>query len=212
MKIRLLVLITMALVFLLWVFLPNIEMGRNEARQVQERLHLTSLAEAITQHRSQDHTPLPQGVTDSDGNTLLSWRVLILPELGHEDLFSQFDLSQPWDAPVNQKMISQMPGGFDSPFHDDQQRANGVTTYRIVAANLPKGNDAAIVVSLPSAPVIWTKPEVLSPKQLWQQVSHYPEADLPLRFVTSAGNVMELGQPTSQQLSTYFVPVEGTLP
>ncbi|GAA4431912.1 DUF1559 domain-containing protein [Bremerella cremea] len=212
MKIRLLVLITMALVFLLWAFLPNIEMGRNEARQVQERLNLISLAKAITQHRSQDHTPRPQGVTDNDGNTLLSWRVLLLPELGHEDLFAQFDLNQPWDAPVNQNLISQMPGVFDSPFHDDQQRANGVTTYRIVATDVSQESEEAIVVSLPGAPVIWTKPEVLSPKQLWQQLSRYPEADLPLRFITSAGKVMELDQPTSQQLSTHFVAVEGKSP
>jgi hypothetical protein len=42
----------------------------------------------------------PPAVRAADGTPLLSWRVLLLPYLDHEDLFRRFNLSEPWDGPT----------------------------------------------------------------------------------------------------------------
>ena len=39
----------------------------------------------------------------------LSWRVLVLPYLEEEDLFKQFDISQPWDSPKNLPLAEKVP-------------------------------------------------------------------------------------------------------
>ncbi len=39
----------------------------------------------------------------------LSWRVHLLPFLGHNALYKQFRLEEPWDSPHNQQLLSSMP-------------------------------------------------------------------------------------------------------
>ncbi len=52
---------------------------------------------------------------DEQGKPLLSWRVHILPYLGHDDLFAEFRLDEPWDSPHNRPLIAKMPDVFKSP-------------------------------------------------------------------------------------------------
>lgn len=52
----------------------------------------------------------PKAIVDSEGKPLLSWRVMLLPYLGYEHLFSLFHLDEPWDSDHNAKLIPYMPG------------------------------------------------------------------------------------------------------
>lgn len=45
----------------------------------------------------------PAYTVDARGRALHSWRTLILPWLGEEDLYRSIDLSKPWDDPANKK-------------------------------------------------------------------------------------------------------------
>ena len=54
----------------------------------------------------------PAAIVSKDGKPLLSWRVLVLPYLGHERLFHEFRLSEPWDSPHNIKLLAKMPEAF----------------------------------------------------------------------------------------------------
>jgi hypothetical protein len=45
----------------------------------------------------------------ADGTPLLSWRVLMLPYLGLQSLYSQFHLNEPWDSPHNLTLLPYMP-------------------------------------------------------------------------------------------------------
>ncbi|MEM7558121.1 MAG: DUF1559 domain-containing protein, partial [Planctomycetota bacterium] len=56
----------------------------------------------------------PQDILDSQGKALLSWRVELLPFLGHQDLYSQFRLNEPWSSAHNRLLQSQMPEVFRS--------------------------------------------------------------------------------------------------
>jgi len=75
-----------------------------------QRLKLIGLA----MHNFHDtFNALPQHSGMSNGpNGNLSWRVFLLPYLGYESLYQQFDLGASWDAPQNLKLISQMPKEF----------------------------------------------------------------------------------------------------
>lgn len=51
----------------------------------------------------------PAALLSKDGKPLLSWRVLLLPQLGEKELFEQFKLNEPWDSPHNKKLLEKMP-------------------------------------------------------------------------------------------------------
>jgi hypothetical protein len=52
----------------------------------------------------------------ADGITPLhSWRVLILPYLGYQTLYSKFDLDAGWDSAGNQLLVDGIPAEYQSP-------------------------------------------------------------------------------------------------
>src|SRR5207244_40253 len=63
-----------------------------------------------------DHKVFPPAVVyGEDGNPLYSWRVLLLPYIEQEHLYSQFKLDEPWDSPNNMPLLAQMPIVYMSP-------------------------------------------------------------------------------------------------
>jgi hypothetical protein len=71
----------------------------------------------------------------------LSWRVLILPYLGHQELFDQFKVTEPWYTPHNKRLIDKIPSVFLSP-----ERRDTKTNYLAVV-----GGSAAEICSRFSA-------------------------------------------------------------
>lgn len=68
---------------------------------------------------------------DANGNPYLSWRVHVLPYLGYQLLYNQFQLNEPWDSPNNLPLASQMPDIFREP----GDAANSTTTqFQIISA------------------------------------------------------------------------------
>lgn len=58
---------------------------------------------------------LPADIYAADGTPLLSWRVHLLPYLGHEELYKKFKLDEPWDGPNNIKLLVPTPPGLFLP-------------------------------------------------------------------------------------------------
>jgi|GEM_PF-686690 len=54
----------------------------------------------------------PAYVAGPDGSRLHSWRVLILPFLGHDDLYRQYTFDESWDGPHNRLLIAKMPEAY----------------------------------------------------------------------------------------------------
>ena len=54
----------------------------------------------------------PADVLSKDGKPLLSWRVAILPQLGHQALYTEFHQDEPWDSPHNKALLERMPEVF----------------------------------------------------------------------------------------------------
>lgn len=70
-------------------------------------------------HREFGHLP-PAVIYGPDGKPWHSWRVLILPFMGYDYLYKEYDFSVPWDDAKNQAIIERIPepyvyGEFPSP-------------------------------------------------------------------------------------------------
>ncbi len=103
---------------------------QGQARKRQNELTEKSLSQisiAIRRYKIVNGKA-PQDIRNSQGKALLSWRVELLPFLGHQDLYSQFRLNEPWSSVHNRLLQSQMPEAFRSDhanrfsFHTSFQR------------------------------------------------------------------------------------------
>jgi hypothetical protein len=164
-------------------------MSDAEARaQAKERLKKVGLA--LHEYDSANQQ-FPAGfVCKSDesgkaGGVGLSWRVALLRFLGHEDLFKQFKLDEPWDSEHNKTLIEQMPEVYASP---GKPAAKGQTYLqafsgpgaflaapprtserlpghsvrgRKIPAEFADGYSNTLAVAEAAEPVIWTKPDDL---------------------------------------------------
>ena len=92
--------------------------------------NLKQIGLAIHNYAQANKTFPPAYTVDKDGKPLLSWRVLILPYLEGDDLYSEFHLDEPWDSEHNKKLLSRMPAVFRDP--DSKLAAQGKTNYLTV--------------------------------------------------------------------------------
>lgn len=142
---------------------------------------LRALADGMRRYEQATHQ-LPAGVAGPDGNAGLSWRVQLLPHLGHNDLYKQFKLDEAWDGPTNKPLLEKMPEAFASP---GKAAPAGHTFYRttqgpdgLIATWLKRQADPgkplqglmrphtsgiayAVVVAEAADAVPWTKPDEL---------------------------------------------------
>ena len=77
--------------------------------------NLQKIASALNAYAEEYGTYPPPMTVDKNKLPLHSWRVLILPYLGEDDLYGKFDLNKPWDDPVNMAHAYSMPNVFRHP-------------------------------------------------------------------------------------------------
>jgi type II secretory pathway pseudopilin PulG len=86
---------------LLAMLLPATQRAREGARLDACLDNLRQVMLATFNYESKLGTLPPAFTVNPAGERLQSWRTLLLPQLGRQDLFDIVDQSQPWDAPVN---------------------------------------------------------------------------------------------------------------
>src|SRR5260370_38533008 len=85
-----------ALIVLLVVFVrPEIQRSREKTNRVEAAKNLKQIWKAIESYHGTHHQLPPAAVYSKDGKPLYSWRVLLLPYLGEQSLYSQFRLDEP---------------------------------------------------------------------------------------------------------------------
>jgi len=72
----------------------------------------------------------PAYIADESGRPMHSWRVLILPELGAQDLYDKYSFDEPWDGPNNSKLHAQIMSLYRCPA--DEPSANKTETNYVV--------------------------------------------------------------------------------
>lgn len=82
--------------------------------------NLNRLTEALMAYK-EDKGHYPPSAQAKAGIKTLSWRVLILPYLGHQDLFEKFDLNMPWNRSPNKELIEFIPDELVSPERFDSK-------------------------------------------------------------------------------------------
>ncbi|WP_147866513.1 DUF1559 family PulG-like putative transporter [Stieleria maiorica] len=92
--------------------------------------NLESIATALNAYAADYGTYPPATLRDSAGLPMHSWRVLILPYLGEQDLYDQFDLSKPWDHELNLQASYAMPSVYIHP--NDTNRAGTQSGYYLI--------------------------------------------------------------------------------
>lgn len=144
--------------------------------QPQTEQNMEMLIDALHSYETVHRRIPPRTVKDADGKPLLSWRVLLLPFVGEEELYSQFRLDEPWDSEHNKKLLDKMPSVFtnqnaDAPagytcylaphgFVDRREQTIwDAEPLLLRQVNDGLANTAAFVEVEPQSAVPWTKPE-----------------------------------------------------
>ena len=124
-----------------------------------------------TRHRSFP----PAYVIGKDGQTIHSWRVLILHQLEEPSLYDQYDFSQPWDSPNNIKVWEEGTrrlGRYFACPADQEAHENGRTSYvAVIGKNtlwpgtrgpdldtLRDAGDKILLIEIPHSDIRWTEP------------------------------------------------------
>jgi hypothetical protein len=84
-----------------------------EARNRRKSLNnLRDIGAALQNFHSTYKRLPPAEICDGIGIPLLSWRVAILPYLGHKALYDQFKFDEPWNSKHNIKLLDKIPKVF----------------------------------------------------------------------------------------------------
>jgi hypothetical protein len=119
-----------AVVLVGWVTAEAISHGVRESHLSKCASQLRQLGLALSEYQeSHGQFPAP-ALAGRDGRKLLSWRVAILPQLGHRALYDRFHLDEPWDSPHNRSLLVEMPRVFACP--GGAGHRSGKTPYLVV--------------------------------------------------------------------------------
>jgi hypothetical protein len=91
-------------------------------RRQRAKSNIIAVAKALEDYyvANDNLYPRPRQMTSS-GIPTLSWRVELLPYLGYEDLYQQFDPSKPWDMEPNKSLLKYIPDEYASPERFDEK-------------------------------------------------------------------------------------------
>lgn len=115
------------------LLLPAIQSARTAARRAQSTNNMKQIALALHNYHDTHGAFPPAIVTDSQGNPLYSGRVLLLPFLEQGSMYSQFDLSEPWDSDKNQAISLSPLTIFQDPASPSSTETPAQTDYLFVS-------------------------------------------------------------------------------
>lgn len=111
------------------LLVPSAEATREAFRRAGCTENMQRIALAMLLYEC-DHGSLPPAFTvDESGRPLHSWRVLLLPYLGHQELYDQLHLDEPWDSEHNRALHAAEVPWYQCP---TAALAPGRTTYSVV--------------------------------------------------------------------------------
>ena len=149
------------------------EQNQAKAAAASSMNKVKNIATALLAYHKDNGKFPPAATLSKEGKPLLSWRVQILPYLGHNFLYKQFRQNEPWDSEHNKKFIRRIPPSF----RESQENLDkGTTPFQapvgIATLFTPGGtgtnsiqiiNELSNTIMLVKVPedktAIWTKPE-----------------------------------------------------
>jgi hypothetical protein len=104
--------ITAVIAGLFAFILPRIQVAREAARKSVCAGHFKGIAMALHNYHDTWRRLPPSRYVAEDGTPQHSWRVLFAPYIESGTLYSQYDLDEPWNGPMNGQL-----SGPDWPWH-----------------------------------------------------------------------------------------------
>ena len=170
----------------------------------------------------------PAYVADKHGKPLYSWRVLLLPYLGHQDLYEQFRLDEPWNSEDNRQVGDLAIALFQCPARSDMKLPT--TNYLMVVGShtisdgpearkiteITDGlTDTIMLVEVADSLVYWAQPEDLHFDELKfiingnkrQEIGSYHQHGANVAFCD--GSVRLLKKSTNPQLVKAMLTIDG---
>jgi hypothetical protein len=116
----------------------------------------------------------PAAFYSKEGKPLYSWRVAVLPMMGKQALYQQFNLDEPWDSPKNIKLLPQMPSEYTDPGFEPPN--TGETLFQVFVgqgaafegdkgikvSDFKDGVSKTVLVVEAATSVPWTRPQDLT--------------------------------------------------
>jgi prepilin-type processing-associated H-X9-DG protein len=168
------------------LLIPAASSARTAATRNACMNNLKQISLAMEMYQQKNGSYPPAYIADENGKPMHSWRVLLLPYMGYDWLYEQYDLSQPWDSPVNIGLSFQMPSVYACPDDPDAQ-IQYETSYMVVVgrgtmfpgdkcttpANITDGlSNTIMVVEVPESGVSWMEPKDLDARQITFQINN----------------------------------------
>ena len=194
------------------MLMPVFETFQDRARVAQCKSNLEQIGEAMQSYMN-DHGCFPPAyLADASGKPLHSWRVLLLPYVGGDHLYQQYDFSQPWDSEKNRQLADEMPEMFACP--DDEGAGDYQTSYVAVcgpglafdgprsvrARDIADGtNNTVLLVETVDSAIHWMEPRDLDAAEL-----HEPRED-------SSGSEASLGVESNHREVAHALKADGTV-
>lgn len=200
--------------------------GRDDAKEMDKKLK--SIGDAFNEysHSIRSFSPPVLEATGSAGERVfrpspLSWRVHLLPFLGHQELHEKFHLDEPWDSAHNQSLLEKMPDIYRLRESDKDTTRLQIFTgpdgffkpdKRIGPENIVDGiNYTILVVAVgPDRAIPWTKPDDLAVDKAdpWRPLGTLPDNLLHCVLVDTA--VLRLRRDTpNEKLLALISPNDG---
>ncbi|MFQ5734036.1 MAG: DUF1559 domain-containing protein [Planctomycetaceae bacterium] len=157
--------------------LPAIRNARALDRSLVCKRNLRQIGRALHSYHIKHKSFPPAYAADENGKPMHSWRVLILPFLGHQKLFDRYRMNEPWDSPHNRSLAAEMPDVFRCPSFSDDSPMTHYVTVRSAETMFPGAEPVRIrditdgtsntlcVVSHRARAVHWMSPEDVSPDE-----------------------------------------------
>ena len=159
------------------LLLPAVQAAREAARRAQCANNLKQIGLAMHNYHTAYGSFPPAYIPDAKGKPKHSWRVLLLPYMGEQALYSQYRFAEPWDGPNNRLLanaivqVYRCPSGIktNSPTTDyvmivgPGTISDGPSATKI--QDIKDGMSTTIlVVEIPNSNIPWMKPQDLDAK------------------------------------------------
>jgi len=164
------VIATAVFLMLVAAFLPTVVTPRVVARRSECKNNMKQIGLALHNYHDTYRSFPPPYVADEDGRPMHSWRVLILPFMGYQDLYDQYNFDEPWDGPNNRMLWAHIPDEYVCP---TVNYAEFMTPYQVVVGEntvfepgkaislgdiYDGSSNTVLVVEAASRLVHWTEP------------------------------------------------------
>jgi hypothetical protein len=196
--------------------LETIKWCLQQRARVPCNCNLMMISCAIQAYRA-DHAFLPPAyTTDSNGKPLHSWRVLLLPYIGSEELYRQIDFDAPWNSTINLRLAECEPTFYRCPA--DRDTGQTATNYVVVLdANglWPGGKsaklatdasdlDKVLVLEIAGSDIPWMEPRDVTVREVLGDIQ--PEEGRrsghlrAVAYITVAGEICILNNKSDRDL------------